>query len=106
MVVIRLLPLAAAGLLVVGCSGGTPELGDDPGVADLSEPGSDAARPDLRPPPDLRPVVGPTRLADTGLYSDFGSRTLAENLIHYVPRYELWSDGATKERYLLLPPGQ
>ncbi len=49
-------------------------------------------------------VTGPLHLADTGLYSDFASRTLAPGIIEYTPRHPLWSDGAEKKRYLLLPP--
>lgn len=48
--------------------------------------------------------VGPLHLADTGLYSDFASRTLATGIIEYTPRHPLFSDGAEKKRYLLLPP--
>jgi hypothetical protein len=58
----------------------------------------DGASPDLAP-------AGPTRLSETGLYSDFANRTLAEGVRPYSVRYELWADGATKQRYLYLPPG-
>ncbi len=50
-------------------------------------------------------VTGPEKLSDTGLYSDFASRTLAPGVIAYEPRWPLWSDGADKKRYLLLPSG-
>lgn len=53
---------------------------------------------------DAGPFVGPAHLVDTGLYSDFASRTLAPGIITYEPRYPLWSDGLEKKRYLLLPP--
>lgn len=49
-------------------------------------------------------VTGPEHLADTGLYSDFASRTVAPGILEYTPRYPLWSDGAEKKRYLYLPP--
>ena len=71
--------------------------------------GADSA-PDKKTPPeasgdaDAGPFVGPAHLADTGLYSDLASRTLSPGIITYVPRYALWSDGASKKRYLLLPP--
>lgn len=51
------------------------------------------------------PLTGPERLSETGLYSDFGSRRLTDGLIRLAPRYPLWSDGAEKARYLLLPEG-
>lgn len=50
-------------------------------------------------------VADPEVLSDTGLYSDFGTRTLAPGVFPFTPRFELWSDGAEKQRYLLLPPG-
>jgi hypothetical protein len=53
---------------------------------------------------DLVMPTGPQLLSQTGLYADFASRTLAPGIIEYQPRYELWSDGAVKNRYLLLPP--
>lgn len=47
----------------------------------------------------------PRRLADTGLYSDFASRTVDPRNLHFTPQYPLWSDGARKERWIYLPPG-
>jgi hypothetical protein len=44
-------------------------------------------------------------LADTGLYADLGAGTLAPDVTPYRPQFELWSDGAAKERWLHLPPG-
>src|SRR5688572_6099930 len=61
--------------------------------------------PDFSVAPDATVPTGPDSLADTGLYADFAARTLAPGVIRFRPRYELWSDGATKERYLWLPPG-
>jgi hypothetical protein len=58
----------------------------------------DGAATDLASP-------GPTLLSETGLYGDFSARTLADGVRPYSVRYELWADGATKERYLYLPPG-
>jgi hypothetical protein len=51
------------------------------------------------------PMLGPERLSETGLYADFSSRTLTSGIIPIKPRFALWSDGAEKRRYLLLPPG-
>jgi hypothetical protein len=47
----------------------------------------------------------PLRLADTGLYSDFASRTVDGRNLRFTPQYPLWSDGATKQRWMYLPPG-
>ena len=47
----------------------------------------------------------PARLADTGLYSDFASRTVDARNLPYSPQYPLWSDGAAKARWIYVPPG-
>ena len=49
------------------------------------------------------PVEG--SIALSGLYADVASETLAEGVVAYSPRFELWSDGAEKRRWLYLPPG-
>jgi hypothetical protein len=45
------------------------------------------------------------RLRDTGLYADFDARTIDPGNLAYSPQYPLWSDGATKRRWIHLPPG-
>ena len=79
--------------------------GTSPGATDGGP--SDAAT-ERRVPPPLddggSAVTGPLHLADTGLYSDFASRTLAPGLIAFAPRYPFWSDGSGKKRWLYLPP--
>lgn len=47
----------------------------------------------------------PERLSDTGLYSDPESKIVAPGNLAFVPQYPLWSDGATKKRWIRLPPG-
>jgi hypothetical protein len=49
------------------------------------------------PPPTLR---------DTGLYSDWASKTVARENLPFSPQYPLWSDGATKSRWLHIPKGR
>ena len=98
----RLAWLAAFGTSIGVC---VWACGTDPETAD----GGADSTPDKKMPPeagdaDAGPFVGPAHLADTGLYSDFASRTLSPGVITYEPRYPLWSDGASKKRYLLLPP--
>ncbi|WP_437959111.1 hypothetical protein WME76_05350 [Sorangium sp. So ce119] len=60
-------------------------------------------------PPELPPCkdgdTDPHDLRCTGLYSDFGARTLAEGVREFKPAFELWSDGAEKTRWIYLPPG-
>jgi hypothetical protein len=61
---------------------------------------TDAARPS---PADE--FTGPPLLSETGLYADLSSGTLAEGVMPYRVRFELWSDGAEKQRWFWLPPG-
>jgi hypothetical protein len=49
--------------------------------------------------------AAPATLAETGLYADFSRRTLAPGIVAFEPQYPLWSDGATKRRWISLPPG-
>ncbi len=59
----------------------------------------------------LRSDSGPSHapsgfLSETGLYSDFAAKALAPANLKYSPQYPLWSDGAVKQRWIYLPPGQ
>jgi hypothetical protein len=45
----------------------------------------------------------PCALSQTGLYAA-DMVTLAEGVHPYAPRFELWSDGALKKRWIALPP--
>src|SRR4051794_17627830 len=47
----------------------------------------------------------PAKLSETGLYSDAGTKTLADGVRPYHPQFELWSDGAEKARFVRLPDG-
>jgi hypothetical protein len=47
----------------------------------------------------------PGRLIATGLYADFATRTVASDVRSFSPQYPLWTDGATKRRWIALPPG-
>src|SRR5690606_28498025 len=51
-------------------------------------------------------LVLPGELRCTGLYSDWDARTLRCGVQPYEPAHELWADGAGKQRYVWLPPGQ
>jgi hypothetical protein len=41
-----------------------------------------------------------------GLYADRYCKRLARGVIPYTPRYELWADGADKQRFIFLPEGK
>ncbi len=47
----------------------------------------------------------PERLRDTGLFVAGSTTAVRPENLPYSPQYPLWSDGATKCRWLYLPPG-
>lgn len=47
----------------------------------------------------------PRLLSQTGLFDGSGER-LAPHVLVFSPQYPLWSDGATKRRWVFIPPGQ
>jgi hypothetical protein len=50
--------------------------------------------------------AAPEPLSATGLFADKDSEKLAEGVRAFRPQYELYSDGATKRRWILLPDGK
>jgi hypothetical protein len=40
------------------------------------------------------------------LYADIAAGTLADGVVPFEPQFELWSDGAEKRRWILLPEGE
>lgn len=77
--------------------------GSDPVGADATV--SDAAALADAPIPDGGPVLR-DRLSQVGLYADIESKTLAAGVVEFAPAYALWSDGAVKTRWILLPEGE
>ena len=55
--------------------------------------------------PDAPPLVAPPSLAGTGLYRDGMVGTIEPGNRPFSPQYPLWSDGATKRRWIHLPDG-
>ena len=47
----------------------------------------------------------PRRLSDTGLYAPGAVGVIAEGVRPFSPQYPLWTDGATKRRWVYLPAG-
>jgi hypothetical protein len=88
-------------LVLVSCGGDdgsdSPD-GGGGGPADAA-PVADAAP--LLPDASLEPMT----LAETGLYSDPATETLAPGVFEYEVNYDLWADGATKRRFVYLPAG-
>ncbi|NOT25045.1 MAG: hypothetical protein HOP16_02980 [Acidobacteria bacterium] len=52
-----------------------------------------------------RPGPLPSRLSETGLYSDASSLTVDPRHLAFSPQYPLWTDGAQKRRWVSLPAG-
>ncbi len=78
--------------------GGSVDGGSDGGVTDApdNEDATAGCGADLLP----------AELRCTGLYASWTKRTLAVENLAYKPGYELWSDGAEKQRYIRLPVGK
>jgi hypothetical protein len=51
------------------------------------------------------PAALPEHLRDTGLYADASMSRLQPGVLPFSPQYPLWSDGATKRRWIQLPAG-
>lgn len=73
-----------------------------PADAGANDAGSDAGPglPDTGDDPAAPSCVGPP-----GLYKDTHCRELHDDVLPYHPQYPLWSDGASKDRYIFLPAG-
>ena len=54
---------------------------------------------------DTETPVAPRLLSQTGLYSDAASLKVDKRNRVFSPQYPLWSDGATKRRWVRLPEG-
>jgi len=88
--------LAVLGALGLGACGDNNDRPADAGPSD--------AMADATLPPDGNPLTPPT-LAGTGLCTNPQCTTFAADVFEYKPRFELWSDSATKRRWIYLPPG-
>ncbi|MEX2151311.1 MAG: hypothetical protein WD793_13955 [Steroidobacteraceae bacterium] len=53
----------------------------------------------------MRAWSPPERLADTGLFEPGSADAVRSGLQSFTPQYPLWSDGATKRRWIELPAG-
>ena len=45
----------------------------------------------------------PQLLSETGLYSNISTKDIHPAMQFYTPRYQLWSDGADKSRWIYIP---
>jgi hypothetical protein len=55
--------------------------------------------------PQPATVNPPPTLQETGLYVNFATLQVNPTHLAFAPQYPLWSDGATKRRWISLPPG-
>jgi hypothetical protein len=58
-----------------------------------------------RSPAAPAPAPLPERLSETGLYLPGGTAEIDPRNLPFVPQYPLWTDGATKRRWIRLPEG-
>ena len=56
-------------------------------------------------PIDANPLM-PTTLQETGLCDDGPCAVIKPGILAFAPQYTLYSDGATKRRWIALPPGE
>lgn len=93
------LPAGAVGLVALALAAVVPFAVQGPASRPNSAPPAASVRapaPSNRPSPPVGPL--PQLLSQTG----FGD---AQNLA-YAPQYPLWSDGASKRRFISIPPGE
>ena len=89
------LPGTAAAFASVAIALGVAIISGGAGVAAAAR--NDAAN--VRIPPL------PQRLSGTGLFAQESTSEIRREHLSFTPQYPLWSDGATKRRWLSLPPG-
>jgi hypothetical protein len=99
-----------------GDAGATNDAGMPPVIEDAAV-GTDDLDASLIDPPDAIIVEEPSppvsvpagqcNTGDLGLYQPgyCDEQHLADGILKYKPQFELWSDGAIKDRYIWLPPG-
>jgi hypothetical protein len=51
-------------------------------------------------------IVARELLSQTGLFADIATETLGERVVAFAPQFQLWTDGATKRRWLHIPDGE
>lgn len=66
---------------------------------------SETTTTDALPPCPPDQATAPNELRCTGLYSDWAAKSVSSDVVPFKPGVELWSDGADKHRFVLLPKG-
>jgi cytochrome c553 len=77
-------------------------------LATLAGCGSDDFEPyDVCAPlTDAQYSALPAKLSEAGLFADIKTEQLADRVWLYKPRFTLWTDGATKRRWISMPAGK
>jgi hypothetical protein len=92
-------------LLLLALAAALAACGDDdettPPDAASVDAHADAGLPDAAPGPDADPRL----LSSRGLYVDIVDKKVVPAALEYSPSYPLWSDGAAKRRWIILPEG-
>jgi hypothetical protein len=107
--------------VLIGCSGSGDEPGTTPpedsstsidtavsdtGIADTTATDSAPADTATDTSFDAAPVAFSEKLSAMDLYSDIAKKTVHPKNLAYAPTYELWSDAASKSRWIMIPAGQ
>jgi len=72
-------------------------------IAGCGSGGESAKVSPLPPGPYARPAY--TTLSQTGFFANTATRVMDPQAVAFEPTYRLWSDGATKRRWMRLPEG-
>ncbi len=92
-------------LVIIALTGaGCTETSTSDAGADAG-PRSDGGPDDGDAGPSAGADAGSACVGPPGLYEDGACGVISADLRAYTPRFELWTDGATKERYIFLPEG-
>lgn len=79
------------------------------GACTTQDPGDPGPEPPTEPPteePTPEPTAWPATLSATGLFAEGSTEILGDGVLPYEVAWPLWTDGATKERFLWLPEGE
>ena len=90
--------------VVLAMTGCRERLSFDDAGADAAPEDAPAEPSDV--PTDAGSDAGPPCEGPPGLYVEGSCTVLAPGVRRFEPEYELWSDGAAKERFVLLPEGE
>jgi hypothetical protein len=95
------------GTATVGAGGGVVDGGKSDSAGGAGQGSPDAGHDDASDggAGDGATAGDPMLLSQTGLYANIATGELAAGVQAYQPQFALWSDSATKRRWIKLPPG-